>query len=122
MKNGLSQKSLEVYEIIKRYSLENKWVSMRELAELTNLTERIVRRHISDIREYEGNDKIIISGDKGYKILSSEEEFSYLTSRKISLLKSLKQYYKDVNRYNKNNSFKINISKQELEIIETFGL
>ena len=51
--------------------------------------------------------------------MSDEEELDYLKKRKISILKMLKQYYKDVNRFNMNNQVKITFGKYERDYIES---
>ena len=51
--------------------------------------------------------------------MTDEEEIDYLKKRKISILKMLKQYYKDVKRFNMNNQFKITFGKYEREYIES---
>ena len=121
MKNELSTKDLEVYAIIERQSSEGKWVSMAELSFLTDINERAVRQCITNIREYEDNDKIIIGCSKGYKILSNEEEFTFLLSRKKRILNALNRYYKDVRRFNRNNNYAIkNPNAETLEIVNAF--
>lgn len=120
MEKALQGMELEVYEIIKEYSEQGKWVSMNMLASLTNCGERAIRKYVNNIREYEGNEKIIIGCEKGYKILDKEEELVYLSSKKKTILNSLRRYYKDIRRFNNNKNYKLDISEEDLKIVKTF--
>ena len=116
-----------IYDFIKERSLEGKWTSQKEIRDyLINngyaekIGLRTIRRNVHDIRECDTIQKIILTDYvKGYRLMSDEEELDYLKKRKISILKMLKQYYKDVKRFNMNNQFKITFGKYEREYIES---
>ena len=116
-----------IYDFIKERSLEGKWTSQKEIRDyLINngyaekIGLRAIRRNIHDIRQEDTIQKIILTDySKGYRLMTDEEEIDYLKKRKISILKMLKQYYKDVKRFNMNNQFKITFGKYEREYIES---
>ena len=116
-----------IYDFIKERSLEGKWTSQKEIRDYlinNNFAEKIglrtIRRNINEIRKDDTIQKIILTDySKGYRLMTDEEELDYLKKRKISILKMLKQYYKDVNRFNMNNQFKITFGKYEREYIES---
>lgn len=116
-----------IYDFIKERSLEGKWTSQKEIRDYlinNNFAEKIglrtIRRNINEIRKDDIIQKIILTDySKGYRLMTDEEELDYLKKRKISILKMLKQYYKDVNRFNMNNQFKIAFGKYEREYIES---
>ena len=116
-----------IYDYIKERSLEGKWTSQKEIRDyLINngyaekIGLRAIRRNIHDIRQEDTIQKIILTDySKGYRLMTDEEEIDYLKKRKISILKMLKQYYKDVKRFNMNNQFKITFGKYEREYIES---
>lgn len=116
-----------IYDFIKERSLEGKWTSQKEIRDyLINngyaekIGLRAIRRNIHDIRQEDTIQKIILTDySKGYRLMTDEEEIDYLKKRKISILKMLKQYYKDVNRFNMNNQVKITFGKYERDYIES---
>ncbi len=116
-----------IYDFIKERSLGGKWTSQKEIRDYlinNNFAEKIglrtIRRNINEIRKDDIIQKIILTDySKGYRLMTDEEELDYLKKRKISILKMLKQYYKDVNRFNMNNQFKITFGKYEREYIES---
>lgn len=116
-----------IYDFIKERSLEGKWTSQKEIRDYlinNNFAEKIglrtIRRNINEIRKDDIIQKIILTDySKGYRLMTDEEELDYLKKRKISILKMLKQYYKDVNRFNMNNQFKITFGQYEREYIES---
>ncbi len=116
-----------IYDFIKERSLDGKWTSQKEIRDYlinNNFAEKIglrtIRRNINEIRKDDIIQKIILTDySKGYRLMTDEEELDYLKKRKISILKMLKQYYKDVNRFNMNNQFKITFGKYEREYIES---
>ena len=116
-----------IYDFIKERSLEGKWTSQKEIRDYlinNNFAEkrglRTIRRNINEIRKDDIIQKIILTDySKGYRLMTDEEELDYLKKRKISILKMLKQYYKDVKRFNMNNQFKITFGKYEREYIES---
>ena len=120
MEKALQGMELEVYEIIKQNSENGKWISMNQLSALTNCGERAIRKYVNNIREFEGNEKIIIGWEKGYKILDKEEEFAYLISKKKTILNSLRRYYKDIRRFNNNKNYKLDISEEDLKVVKAF--
>lgn len=116
-----------IYDFIKERSLEKQWTSQKEIRDyllnndyVEKISLRTIRKNIHDIRKDDTIQKIILTDYvKGYRLMSYEEEFDYLKKRKISILKMLKQYYKDVNRFNMNNQIKIAFGKYEREYIES---
>ena len=116
-----------IYDFIKERSLEGKWTSQKEIRDYlinNNFAEKIglrtIRRNVHDIRQEDTIQKIILTDySKGYRLMTDEEEIDYLKKRKISILKMLKQYYKDVNRFNMNNQVKITFGKYERDYIES---
>ena len=113
----------EVLNYIAERSKLDYWTSMSHLAYVFNISERSVRQVICDIREDDSIEKIIIGCDKGYKVLSKEEEFAYLLSKKCEILKSLKRYYKDIKRFNANDNYTLDFTEEEkLDIMKTIGV
>ena len=116
-----------IYDFIKERSLEGKWTSQKEIRDYlinNNFAEKIglrtIRKNVHDIRQEDTIQKIILTDySKGYRLMTNEEEIDYLKKRKISILKMLKQYYKDVNRFNMNNQVKITFGKYERDYIES---
>lgn len=116
-----------IYDFIKERSIEGKWTSQKEIRDylinknfVGKIGLRTIRKYVHDIREDDTIQKIILTDYvKGYHLMSDEEELDYLKKRKISILKMLKQYYKDVKRFNMNNQFKITFGKYEREYIES---
>lgn len=116
-----------IYDFIKERSLDKEWTSQKEIRDylinndyVEKISLRTIRKNIHDIRKDDTIQKIILTDYvKGYRLMSYEEEFDYLKKRKISILKMLKQYYKDVNRFNMNNQIKIVFGKYEREYIES---
>ena len=116
-----------IYDFIKERSLEGKWTSQKEIRDylinndyVEKIGLRTIRRNINEIRKDDTIQKIILTDySKGYRLMTDEEEIDYLKKRKISILKMLKQYYKDVNRFNMNNQVKITFGKYERDYIES---
>lgn len=116
----LTTREYSVYNEIKRRSESGEWTCVQYLAELCNCSKRAIRRAIQNIRESSKIQKIILTDyKKGYKLMSVDDEFSMLTKTKIKILKELKRYWKDVDRYNKNNQNKITFTKYEREFFES---
>ena len=109
-----------VYNTLKDNTQNGKWTSMRDLAIMNNIPERTLRYVITTLKESDEIQKIIISDHKlGYKLLSSEEEQEYLERKKVEILKKFKRYWKDVERYNRNNQTKITFGKYERDYFES---
>ncbi len=109
-----------VYNTLKDNTQNGKWTSMRDLAIMNNIPERTLRYVITTLKESDEIHKIIISDHKlGYKLLSSEEELEYLERKKVEILKKFKRYWKDVERYNRNNQTKITFGKYERDYFES---
>lgn len=123
--NDLSTIEWKIYNYLKERTMQDKWTTQIELVDYLategiNITKRNVRRHISNIRESEVIQKIIISSCKyGYRIMSDENEREYLIKRKISILNSLKKCNKDIKRFNMNGQMKIMLGKYERGYIES---
>lgn len=109
-----------VYEEVKKRSINGEWTSVGHLAELFNCGKRTIRKSIQRIRENDMIQKIILTDyGKGYKLMSDNDEFDMLTKTKIKILKQLKRYWKDVDRYNKNHQNKITFTKHERDVFES---
>ena len=117
----LNAKDLEVYELIKEASEKGFWFPMKDLATRTGLSQREVRHCITHIRECDSIDKIIIGCNSGYKLLSDEEEFKYLKSQKSKIIKMLNRYWKDINRFNKNNHYELAFNEKELNLVNSIN-
>lgn len=116
----LSTIEWNIYNTIKERSLNNEWTSVATLAEMYDCGKRAIRKHVQRIRESSVIQKIIITDyGKGYKLMSDEDEFELLTKTKVKILKQLKRYWKDVERYNLNHQNKITFSKAERDIYES---
>lgn len=115
----------KIYNYLKKRTLENKWTSQDELIEyLANenyqIKKRALRNHIQNIRKCEIIQKVILTSYKyGYRIMSDEEQYEILLKRKISILKSLKQFHKDRKRLESNGQMKLTFDTQEREFIES---
>lgn len=116
----LTTREYSVYNEIKKRSENGEWTCVQYLADLCSCSKRAIRRAIQNIRESSKIQKIILTDyKKGYKLMSVDDEFSMLTKTKIKILKELKRYWKDVDRYNKNNQNKITFTKYEREFFES---
>lgn len=122
----MNTKQWNIYNFIKERSLESKWTKQQDIIDYfsykfnENISKRSIRKNINEIRKDDIIQKIILTDySKGYRLMSKEEELDYLKKRKISILKMLKQYYKDVKRYEKNNQTRIIFGKYERNCIES---
>ncbi len=116
----LTTREYSVYNEIKARSEKGEWTNVQYLAEMCGCGKRAIRRAIQNIRESSKIQKIILTDyQKGYKLMSVDDEFSMLTKTKIKILKELKRYWKDVERYNKNNQNKITFTKYERDFFES---
>lgn len=122
---NLSAVEWKIYNYLKERTLEEKWTKQKEILEYLEtkdikINERTLRLHIQNIRKCEIIQKVILTDySKGYKIMSEKDEFDILLNRKISLLKSLKQFYRDKKRLSLNNQMKLNFDTKEREFIES---
>ena len=122
---NLSAVEWKIYNYLKERTLEEKWTKQKEIIEYLEtkdikINERNLRLHIQNIRKCEIIKKVILTAySKGYKIMSEKDEFDILLNRKISLLKSLKQFYRDKKRLSLNNQMKLNFDTKEREFIES---
>lgn len=67
---------------------KNNGISMTDLAHITNVPERIIRKEILQARIA---GELIVSGDKGYYLAADEEELrEYIISRKAAIKTSSK--------------------------------
>ena len=115
----------KIYNYLKERTLEDKWTSQQELIEYletqnVKIDKRTLRKYIQDIRKCEIIQKVILTSyTYGYRIMSDKEQYEILLKRKISILKSLKQFYKDNNRLELNGQCKIAFDTDEREFIES---
>lgn len=116
----------KVYNFIKERSIKGIWTKQQDIKdyllneENIDVCKRQIRKYIKNIRKDDVIQKIILTDySKGYRLMSNEEEIDYLKKRKISILKMLKQYYKDVNRLGHNNQTRLTFSNKEREFIES---
>ena len=114
----LNELDLRVYDLIEKASEKGIWFGMKDLAEQNDLTPRELRKVITRIKESDEIERIIVSSSKGYKLLSSENDLQYLKSQKCKILKMLKRYWKDVNRYSKDNHVELAFTNEELRIVK----
>lgn len=116
----LTTKEWKVYNEIKTRSELGQWTNVQHLAELLECGKREIRKCVQRIRECDTIQKIIITDyGKGYKLMSDIDEFDVLTKTKIKILKQLKRYWKDVERYNLNHQNKIVFTDNERAIYES---
>lgn len=116
----LTTRDYSVYNEVKRRSELNEWTNVQHLALLCGCTKRAIRRCVQRIRESDKIQKIILTDyKKGYKLMSVEDEFAMLTKTKIKILKEFKRYWKDVERYNRNNQNKITFTQYERDFYES---
>lgn len=119
LNNGLRE---EVFNIITERSKEGKWTSQKFIINSLNvrISDRTLRTIIQAIRADDNTDIVILTDyKKGYKLMSEEDNLRELTKRKISILKSLKLYYKDVKRFNAHNNYKLKLEENEVELMKT---
>ena len=120
METTLNSIDWKIYNTIKERTLKGEWTPAQFLVDYIGIGKREIRRHIQRIRESNTIQKIIISDyTYGYKLMSEQDEFKLLTKTKIKILKQLKRYWKDVDRYNKNHQNKITFSDSERAIYES---
>lgn len=119
LSNGLRE---EVLNIITERSKEGKWTSQKFIINSLDvrISDRTLRVIIQTIRADDNTDIVILTDyNKGYKLMSEEDNLRELTKRKISILKSLKLYYKDVRRFNAHNNYKLKLEENEIELMKT---
>ena len=117
---NLTTKEWQIYNEIKLRSENGDWTSVQYLADMLGCGKREIRRCVQEIRESSTIQKIIITDyGKGYKLMSDNDEFELLTKTKIKILKQLKRYWKDVERYNLNHQNKITFTSNERAIYES---
>ena len=119
LNNGLRE---EVLNIITERSKEGKWTSQKFIINSLDvrISDRTLRAIIQTIRADDNTDIVILTDyNKGYKLMSEEDNLMELTKRKISILKSLKLYYKDVKRFNAHNNYKLKLEENEVELMKT---
>ena len=119
LNNGLRE---EVLNIITERSKEGKWTSQKFIINSLDvrISDRTLRAIIQTIRADDNTDIVILTDyNKGYKLMSEEDNLRELTKRKISILKSLKLYYKDVKRFNAHNNYKLKLEVNEIELMKT---
>lgn len=121
MQNSTKTKT-DIIAILKSESIKGHYIKQQEIIDRLDyeLKPRMVRKYIHEIREDLENSLIILTDyTKGYKLMSEEDTIDVLTKRKKALLKSLKLYYKDVQRFKENNNFKITLEDDEVELMKT---
>lgn len=119
LSNGLRE---EFLNIITERSKEGKWTSQKFIINSLDvrISDRTLRAIIQTIRADDNTDIVILTDyNKGYKLMSEEDNLRELTKRKISILKSLKLYYKDVRRFNAHNNYKLKLEENEIELMKT---
>ena len=126
MKENLGTIEWKVYNFIKERSEKGLWTKQKDIQESVkdnnnvDIGFRQIRKYVSNIRKNDVIQKVILTSYAyGYRLMTDEEQFLTLERRKISLLKSLKQYYKDVRRLNKDNQLRITFTPYERDIIES---
>ena len=124
--DNLTTLEWELYHILKERSKEGLWTSQEEVMyflqsmgyDINSL--RPVRQHIYNIRHCNRIQKIIISSDCGYKILTNaKEEKMYLDQKFNSALKKLKQAYRDYDRLKLDGQMKLTLGTQDREFFES---
>ena len=124
-KKELTRVEWKIYNYLKERTQNDLWTNQQELIEYLEtqkikIGKRDLRRCIQNIRKSDVIQKIILTSYKnGYRIMSDENQLDILVKRKISILKSLKQYHKDISRLKLNNQMKLKLDTQEREIIES---
>lgn len=123
--NQLNTIEWKIYNFLKERTENNLWTKQQEIIDYLGnqnikCDKRTLRRYIQNIRKSDLIQKIILTSySKGYRLMSEENELKILTNRKIAILKSLKQYYKDINRLKLNNQMKLQFDTKEREFIES---
>ena len=110
----------KIYEFLKEKSEKGEWIKMKPLAEQFGISTRALRKAITNIKENETIQKIVLSDySKGYKLMAESDDFTFLKRKKIKALKELKRYWLDVTRLNLNNQMKLTFDTQERDFIES---
>ena len=121
----LGKEEWTIYNYLKERSEKGLWTSQNELIEyLTGkdikMQKRALRKHIQRIRRCDIIQKVILTSyTYGYKIMSEKEQVIILERRKSSILKSLKQYHRDMKRLSLDNQMKLTFNTKEREFIES---
>ena len=114
-----------IYNFIKDRSEKGLWTTQVELNQYLNnngyeIGMRNTRKHLLFIRKNEKIKKIILSHTKkGYKLLSDEEERTYIVSKLIEAVDRLKRAKKDLKKLELNGQCKITFGKYERNYIES---
>ena len=114
-----------IYNFIKDRSEKGLWTTQVELNQHLNnngyeIGMRNTRKHLLFIRKNEKIQKIILSHTKkGYKLLSDEEERTYIVSKLIEAVDRLKRAKKDLKKLELNGQCKITFGKYERNYIES---
>lgn len=112
-----------IYDYLVERSSNNLFTKQAEIQQHLsslgyNICTRTIRKFIHDIRSSDKFNKILLSNyNKGYRFMTTSEEFDYLLRRKKSILRMLKQYWKDVERYGKDGQLKLAFTPYEKEMI-----
>ena len=123
--SALSKEEWRIYDYIKERTLKGLWTSQDELIyhlfeNGIRMNKRTLRRHIQNIRRCDIIQKVVITSyTYGYKLMSEEDQFLILERRKNSILKSLKQYHRDVKRLSQDGQMKLTFNTKEREVIES---
>lgn len=121
----LSKVEWKIYNYLKERTQQDLRTSQQQLIDWLETqgiknTKRNLRRQIQNIRRCEIIQKVILTSyQKGYRIMSEKEQYDILIKRKISILKSLKQFHKDKKRLELNGQYKLTFDTKEREFIES---
>lgn len=113
-----------IYNYLKEKSEKDEWTSQDELVRYLAknncfIDKRSLRKNIQMIRQTDVIQKVILTSySQGYKIMNDESQIEILEKRKIAILKSLKQYWRDIKRLSRDNQTKLTFGSKEREYIE----
>lgn len=113
-----------IYNYLKEKSEKDEWTSQDELVRYLAknnyfIDKRSLRKNIQMIRQADVIQKVILTSySQGYKIMNDESQIEILEKRKIAILKSLKQYWRDIKRLSLDNQTKLTFGSKEREYIE----
>ena len=121
----LTSMEWEVYKLLKERSKRGIWTMQNDIHNYflcfgKNVSFRNVRQMIYNIRHCDIIQKVVISCNKGYMIMTDKEEHRAILDKQLhEALKKLKQYHKELDRLSKNGQMKLTFNTSERNFIES---
>ena len=122
---NLTSMEWDVYKLIKERSKRGLWTMQIDIHDFLlhygqEVSLRRIRLMIYNIRHCDRIQKVILSSNKGYKIMTDQINEQHILDAKLhEALKKLKQYHKELDRLSKNGQMKLTFNTSERNFIES---